>query len=124
MDRRESDSSEESSVPKSAIQPVRQLNGDSPNEIIVVYEYDEHNGEEYDLAMDGILLNGCSQYLFKFSIIVFPIIFLIVIVIGIFETDERNNELRRKACLSIFLIIRIFFKNNIVFIKVLVFELN
>jgi len=101
MDCRDSDSSEELSVPKSATQPVRQLNGDSINDIIVVYEYDEHNSEEYDLAMDGILLNGCSQYLFKFSIIVFPIIFLIVIVIGIFESDERNNELRRKACLVI-----------------------
>ncbi len=101
MECRDSDSSEELSIPKSATQPVRQLNGDSINDIIVVYEYDEHNSEEYDLAMDGILLNGCSQYLFKFSIIVFPIIFLIVIVIGIFESDERNNELRRKACLVI-----------------------
>lgn len=67
------------------------------NDVIVVYDYDPDvfDDDVYDISMDGILLNGCSQYLFKFSIIVLPIIFVLVIVVGLFEREEDDySELR------------------------------
>lgn len=97
----ESDVFDEHSVSKRN-SSVRESNGEERtlNDIIVLYDYDtEQNNDEYDLAMDGMLLNGCSQYLFKFSIIVLPIIFLMVIVIAVFESDQQNSELRCKVCL-------------------------
>ena len=49
----------------------------SINDVLVVYEYEtEELNESNDLPIDGLLLNGCSRHIFKFSIIVLPIVFL------------------------------------------------
>ena len=95
----ESNSSEEQVCEKSSCSANNANSRErTTSDVMVVYEYDNDDpNDDYDLAIDGMLLNGCSQYLFKFSIIVLPIIFLMVIVIAVFESDSHNNELRCKV---------------------------
>ena len=80
---------EEQNHQKNDSSALSQTNG---NEVMIVYDYEnEDTTDDYDLALDGFILNGCSEYLYKFSVILLPFMLLLVIFTAIFSSDSSNG---------------------------------
>lgn len=60
------------------------------NDVMILYEYDDPFDDDDDLIMDI----KPSNYLFSFSIIALPVIFILVIMISLIDKDNKSLTLR------------------------------